>query len=185
MLLLSLLCHRNYSSPPSYFVQTNKTQSVAYSLLDLDKAVQSYSSSNHPILPSVIPHESKSGSSVVIVQERHYTASSTYRVGSSTSRSLGPSSGYNSSTMDSSPNSRSSSASTQAPDRTGTYRNGAAGMTITFRNSSAIDTNTTLKDGYVTDIIRNTMGKREVVIVHHNRKDSDPDAPRTSDRRRA
>ncbi|OIW25976.1 hypothetical protein CONLIGDRAFT_684517 [Coniochaeta ligniaria NRRL 30616] len=112
-------------------------------------------------------HGSKYGSSVVIVQERQYRPSSTYTAGSSASRSSGTSSGYYSSTMDSSPSSsRSSSASNQAPDRTGTYRNGAS-------------------DGHLTTAKHNTKGKREVVIVHHNMKHSDPEAPRSSDRYRA
>lgn len=48
-----------------------------------------------------------------------------------------------------------------------------------------MDTNTTFEDGYVTTAKHNTKGKREVVIVHHNTKHSDPDAPRSSDRYRA
>ncbi|KAJ9130018.1 hypothetical protein NKR19_g10082 [Coniochaeta hoffmannii] len=114
-----------------------------------------------------MPHGSKYGSSVVIVQERQYTPSTTYSVGSSASRSSGTSSGYDSSTMDSrSSSSRSSSASNGAPNRTGTYRTGGS-------------------DGHLVTVKHNVnKGKRDVVIINHGTKHSDPNEPRSSDRYR-
>jgi hypothetical protein len=178
---------------PSLFVRANTPILDAYSLLHSDKAVQNHFAAE--ILPfqprsgpfhPIMPHGSKYGSSVVIVQERQYRPSSTYSVDSSASRSSGTASSYYSSAMDSrSSSSRSSSASNGAPDRTGTYRTGGSGTSDTIRRSWAIDTNTALKDGYVTTATHNNKGKRNVVIVHHNTKASDPDAPRSSDRYRS
>jgi hypothetical protein len=184
MLLFSHMFSQLLVLSSSLYEQT-RPNSGPYSLLHLDKAVQSYPASQRQSLSSVMPHGSKYGSSVVIVQERQYRPSSTYTVGSSASRSSGTSGGYYTSTMDSSSSSRSSSASNQAPDRTGTYRTGGSGMSITVRMSSTIDTNTLPKDGHVTTATHNTKGKREVVIVHHNTKHSDPAAPRSSDRYRS
>jgi len=133
-----------------------------------------------------MPHGSKYGSSVVIVQERQYTPSTTYSVGSSASRSSGTSSGYDSSTMDSrSSSSRSSSASNGAPNRTGTYRTGGSGTSNSIRRSWAIDTNTALQDGHLVTVKHNVnKGKRDVVIINHGTKHSDPNEPRSSDRYR-
>ncbi|KAB5566982.1 hypothetical protein GE09DRAFT_1056439 [Coniochaeta sp. 2T2.1] len=114
-----------------------------------------------------MPHGSKYGNGIVIVQERQYRPSSTYSSGSSTTRytTTSSGSGYYSSAMDSSSSSRSSSASNRGPDRTGTYRTGGA-------------------DSHNTTVKHNTKGKREVVIVHHNTKNVDPAAPRSSERYR-
>ena len=142
---------------------------------------------NSQLFDPVMPHGSKYGSSVVIVQERQYRPSTTYSVGSSASRSSGTPSGYYSSTMDShSSSSRSSSASNGDRDRTGTYRTGGSGTSNLIRRSWAIDTNTTLQDGHLTTVKHNVnKGKRDVVIIHHATKHSDPEAPRSSDRYRA
>ncbi|KAH8906216.1 hypothetical protein BR93DRAFT_734413 [Coniochaeta sp. PMI_546] len=129
-------------------------------------------------------HGSKYGSSVVIVQERQYRPSSNYTVGSSASRSSGTSTGYYTSTMDSSSSSRSPSASNPGVDWTGAYRNSHSGMSLSIK-SSAIDANTAVEDGNVTTAQHNTRGKREVVIIHHNKQHADPDAPRSSERYRS
>ena len=136
-----------------------------------------------------MPHGSKYGNGIVIVQERKYRPTSDYSSGSSTTRYTTTSSSsvgkYYSSTMDSRSSSSSSSSSKRGPDRTGTYRTGGAGMSHTPKGSLDVGTNLPLKDGYKTTAKTNTKGKRDVVIVHHNTKDADPAAPRSSERYRS